>query len=194
MAPAARTALILAALALLLPAVLARDDGLARTPPMGFSTWYAFGANINETRVVQMADAIVRTGLRDAGYRLVNLDDAWLSPSRDRLGNLQGDLVRFPSGIKWLADEMHSRGLLLGLYGCPGVRTCEGYPGQFEHEFQDAATIAKIVRHCAQSSQHWLPPLAAAAARALTHDTRSPRARADVCCSPGAAHRRRRRG
>ena len=89
-----------------------------------------------------MADAIVRTGLRDAGYRFVNLDDAWLSPSRDRFGNIQGDLMRFPSGIKWLADEIHSRGLLLGLYGCPGVRTCEGYPGQFEHEYQDAATIA----------------------------------------------------
>jgi alpha-galactosidase len=128
--------------ALLLAPALGRDDGLARTPPMGWSTWYAFGANLNETRVVQMADAIVSTGLRDAGYRFVNLDDAWLSPSRDRYGNLQGDLVRFPSGIKWLADEMHSRGLLLGLYGCPGVRTCEGYPGQFEHEYQDAATIA----------------------------------------------------
>ena len=129
-------------MAQLLLAALGRDDGLARTPPMGFSTWYAFGANLNETRVIQMADAIVSTGLRDAGYRFVNLDDAWLSPSRDRLGNIQGDPVRFPSGIKWLADEMHSRGLLLGLYGCPGVRTCEGYPGQFEHEFQDAATIA----------------------------------------------------
>ena len=116
--------------AALLIVVAARDDGLARTPPMGWSTWYAFGANLNETRVVQMADAIVRTGLRDAGYTLVNLDDAWLSPSRDRFGSLQGDLVRFPSGIKWLADQMHSRGLRLGLYGCPGVRTCEGYPGQ----------------------------------------------------------------
>jgi alpha-galactosidase len=120
--PALVLSLLLAALA----GVAGRDDGLARTPPMGWSTWYAFGANLNETRVVQMADAIVRTGLRDAGYKLVNLDDAWLSPSRDRLGNIQGDPTRFPSGIKWLADEMHSRGLLLGLYGCPGVRTCEG--------------------------------------------------------------------
>ena len=133
-----RAALLCAAL----DGALTRDDGLARTPPMGFSTWYAFGANINETRVIQMADALVRTGLRDAGYTLVNLDDAWLSPSRDRFGNLQGDLQRFPSGIKWLADEMHTRGLRLGLYGCPGVRTCEGYPGQFEHEYQDANTIA----------------------------------------------------
>ena len=124
------------------PAAQGRDDGQARTPPMGWSSWYSFGANLNETRVIQMADALVATGLRDAGYTLVNLDDAWLSPARDRYGRIEGDLVRFPSGIKWLADEMHSRGLRLGLYGCPGVRTCEGYPGQFEHEYQDAATIA----------------------------------------------------
>ena len=134
--------MLLSAFLGVISSALARNDGLARTPPMGFSTWYAFGANLNETRVVQMADAIVAHGLRDAGYRLVNLDDAWLSPSRDRFGNIQGDPTRFPQGIKWLADEMHSRGLLLGLYGCPGVRTCEGYPGQFEHEYQDAATIA----------------------------------------------------
>ena len=62
---------------------------------------------------------------------------------RDRFGKLQGDPVRFPSGMKWLADEMHSRGLKLGLYGCPGVRTCEGFPGQFEHEYQDAETLAE---------------------------------------------------
>ena len=109
---------------------------------MGWSSWYAFGANVNETRILQMADALVGTGLAAAGYRFLNLDDAWLSPMRDRFGSLQGDLTRFPHGIKWLADELHGRGLLLGLYGCPGVRTCEGYPGQFEHEYQDAATIA----------------------------------------------------
>ena len=62
---------------------------------------------------------------------------------RDRYGKLQGDLTRFPSGIKWLADQIHSRGLLLGLYGCAGVRTCLGFPGQFEHEYTDAATVAE---------------------------------------------------
>ena len=133
-----RVSLLFAALA----AVQGRDDGLARTPPMGWSSWYAFGANLNETRIIEISDAIVATGLRDAGYTFVNLDDAWLSPSRDRFGNIEGDRQRFPRGIKWLADEMHSRGLRLGLYGCPGVRTCEGYPGSFEHEYQDAATIA----------------------------------------------------
>jgi hypothetical protein len=127
----------------LLAAAKARDDGLARTPPMGWSTWYAFGTDINETKVVQMADALVEHGLRDAGYEFVNLDDAWMAPMRDRFGKLRGDLQRFPSGMKWLADQMHSRGLKLGLYGCPGVRTCEGFPGQFEHEYQDAQTLAQ---------------------------------------------------
>jgi hypothetical protein len=69
-------------------------------------------------------------------------DDAWMSPMRDRFGKLQADPTRFPSGMQWLADQMHQRGLLLGLYGCPGVRTCLGFPGQFEHEYQDAETIA----------------------------------------------------
>eukprot|EP00040_Diaphanoeca_grandis_P031971 m.192563 g.192563 ORF g.192563 m.192563 type:complete len:487 (-) comp32473_c0_seq1:39-1499(-) len=122
--------------------VCALNNGLALTPPMGWSTWYAFGSEINETKIIQMADMMVSTGLRDAGYEFVNLDDAWMSPMRDRFGNLQGDADRFPSGMKWLAEQMHMRGLKLGLYGCVGVRTCEGFPGQFEHEYQDAATIA----------------------------------------------------
>ena len=77
------------------------------------------------------------------GNRYINLDDGWMSPMRDRFGRLQGDLSRFPSGIKWLASQMHSRSLKLGLYGCVGVRTCLGFPGQFEHEYQDAQTIAE---------------------------------------------------
>jgi alpha-galactosidase len=66
-----------------------------------------------------------------------------MAPMRDRFGRLQGDLQRFPSGMTWLASQMHRRGLKLGLYGCPGVRTCEGFPGQFEHEYQDAQTLAE---------------------------------------------------
>lgn len=65
-----------------------------------------------------------------------------MDPMRDRFGNLQGDRSRFPSGIKWLADQIHSRGLKFGLYGCAGVRTCMGFPGQFEHEYQDAKWLA----------------------------------------------------
>ena len=104
--------------------VCARSDGLALTPPMGWSSWYAFGADINETKIVQMADAMVSTGLAQAGYSYVNLDDAWMSPVRDRFGRLQGDPDRFPSGIQWLADQIHARGLKLGLYGAAGLTTC----------------------------------------------------------------------
>lgn len=95
---------------------------------MGWSSWYAFGADINETNIVEIADAIVALGLAPH-YNYVNLDDAWMSPMRTRFGELQGDLDRFPSGMKWLADQMHRRKLKLGLYGCAGVRTCLGYPG-----------------------------------------------------------------
>lgn len=73
----------------------------------------------------------------------VNLDDAWLAPTRDRFGNMRGDPGRFPNGIKYLADKLHAMGLKLGLYGDPGIRTCMGYPGQFEHEYQDAKTLAE---------------------------------------------------
>ena len=68
----------------------ARQDGLARTPPMGWSSWYAYGADFNETSVLEAADALVRTGLRDAGYEYVNLDDGWMAPMRDRFGNVAG--------------------------------------------------------------------------------------------------------
>ena len=121
----------------------ARQDGLARTPPMGWSSWYAYGADFNETSVLEAADALVRTGLRDAGYEYVNLDDGWMAPMRDRFGRLQGDPDRFPHGMKWLANEIHSRGLKFGLYGCVGVRTCLGFPGQFEHEYDDARLLAE---------------------------------------------------
>ena len=73
----------------------------------------------------------------------VNLDDAWLAPTRDRFGAMVGDPHRFPNGIKALADKLHAMGLKLGLYGDPGIRTCMGYPGQFEHEYQDARTLAE---------------------------------------------------
>ncbi len=82
-------------------------------------------------------------GFRDAGYSYINLDDAWSAATRDPFGNLRADPARFPSGIKALADQLHSMGLRLGLYGNAGPRTCMGYPGQFEHEYQDARTFAE---------------------------------------------------
>eukprot|EP00657_Telonema_sp_P-1_P008676 TRINITY_DN30363_c0_g1_i1.p1 TRINITY_DN30363_c0_g1~~TRINITY_DN30363_c0_g1_i1.p1 ORF type:complete len:227 (+),score=38.16 TRINITY_DN30363_c0_g1_i1:114-794(+) len=111
-------------------------------PPMGWSTWYAFAGQINQTAVLQIARKLVDEGFAAAGYVYVNLDDAWSAPTRDKHGNLYGDPDRFPDGIGWLADQIHAMGLKIGLYGNPAPRTCMGYPGQFEHEWQDAATFA----------------------------------------------------
>ena len=162
------------------------------TPVMGWSTWYAFGGNLSEAKVLTVADLMVSTGLVDAGYEYLNLDDAWLAPMRDRFGRMQADPGRFPSGMKSLATKLGARGIRLGLYGDPGIRTCMGCeytarrpcgppagpllllhdivakigrafcplhyspaarishcsgtaadPGQFEHEYDDAQTLAE---------------------------------------------------
>ena len=127
----------------------ALDNGVARTPPMGWNTWNTFGCNINETLIRQMADAIVNTGLRDLGYKYVVVDDCWFNPNRDAQGNLQGDPQRFPSGMKALGDYLHARGLLFGIYQGPLDQTCaqyfDSYPGStgsLGHEYQDARQFA----------------------------------------------------
>lgn len=127
----------------------ALDNGVARTPPMGWNTWNTFGCNINETLIRQMADAIVSTGLRDLGYKYVVVDDCWFNPNRDAQGNLQGDPQRFPSGMKALGDYLHARGLLFGIYQGPLDQTCaqyfDSYPGStgsLGHEYQDARQFA----------------------------------------------------
>ena len=115
-------------------------------PPMGINNWNATGcsATFTEAYVRSEADALVRTGLAAAGYRYVNLDDCWAAPQRGPRGELVADPVRFPSGIGALADEVHRRGLLLGIYTSAGTRTCAtgGFPGALGHEVQDAATFA----------------------------------------------------
>jgi len=127
----------------------ALDNGVARTPPMGWNTWNTFGCNINETLIRQMADAIVNQGLRDLGYKYVVVDDCWFNPNRDAQGNLQGDPQRFPSGMKALGDYLHARGLLFGIYQGPLDQTCaqyfDSYPGStgsLGHEYQDARQFA----------------------------------------------------
>src|SRR5689334_12869853 len=102
----------------------ALENGVARTPPMGWNDWNTFGCNINETVVRQTADALVANGMRDAGYRYVVVDDCWFNPNRDSAGNLQGDPTRFPSGMRALGDYLHSRGLLFGIYQVPAAETC----------------------------------------------------------------------
>ena len=115
---------------------------LAKTPPMGFNTWNTFGPNINEQMVLEMADVMAEKGYRDAGYKYVVIDDCWSLRERDENGNLVADPEKFPHGMKYVADYVHSKGLKFGMYSCAGIRTCAGYPASFDHEFQDARTFA----------------------------------------------------
>jgi alpha-galactosidase len=119
-----------------------KAEGLAETPPMGWNSWNHFGCNIDEQLIRETADALVRTGLRDAGYVYVNMDDCWHG-ERDRDGFIQPDNKRFPSGIKALADYVHAQGLKLGIYSDSGRRTCAGKPGSQGYEFQDATQYAR---------------------------------------------------
>ena len=127
----------------------ALNNGVARTPPMGWNSWNTFGCNINEALIRQQADALVSSGMRDLGYRYVVVDDCWFNPNRDPSGNLQGDPSRFPSGMKALGDYLHARDLKFGIYQVPVDRTCAqyfgGYPGATGsqgHEAQDARQFA----------------------------------------------------
>jgi alpha-galactosidase len=124
----------------------ALDDGLARTPPMGFNNWNATHcrADFNEEMVKATADIFVASGLKEAGYEYVNLDDCWALPQRDENGNLVPDRTRFPSGIKAVADYVHSKGLKIGIYTSAGTKTCNalGFPGALGYEYQDAALFA----------------------------------------------------
>lgn len=117
-------------------------ENLALTPPMGWNSWNKFACNIDENIIKGVADAMVESGLRDAGYVYLNLDDCWHG-ERDSLGFIQADPVKFPSGIKALADYVHLKGLKIGIYSDAGRKTCGGRPGSFGHEYQDALQYAK---------------------------------------------------
>lgn len=115
---------------------------LAQTPPMGFNTWNTFAENINEQMLMEITDMLVEQGYRDTGYEYVVIDDCWSLRERDENGNLVPDPEKFPHGIKYVADYVHSKGLKFGMYSCAGTRTCAGFPGSFDHEFQDACLFA----------------------------------------------------
>jgi alpha-galactosidase len=118
-------------------------NGLAQTPPMGWSSWNMFGPNINETLIRDTIDTMVSNGLRDAGYNYVNLDDGWQRYKGSRGNNsLEADPVKFPSGIKALADYAHSKGFKLGIYSGPGDQTCAGFTGSEDHAAEDAKLFA----------------------------------------------------
>lgn len=118
-------------------------NGLGKTPPMGWNSWNHFACQINEKMIRETADALVSTGLSKLGYTYVNIDDCWAELNRDNKGNLVGKKSTFPSGIKALADYVHSKGLKLGIYSDAGYFTCsKQMPGSLGHEFQDAKTFA----------------------------------------------------
>lgn len=117
-------------------------NGLALTPPMGWNSWNKFACNVDEKMIRHVADAMVASGMKDAGYRYINIDDCWQG-ERDSLGFIHPDEKRFPSGMKALAAYIHSKGLKLGIYSDAGSETCGGHPGSRGYEFQDALIYAK---------------------------------------------------
>ena len=117
-------------------------EQLAKTPPMGWNSWNKFACDgINENVIRETADAMVSSGMRDAGYQYIVIDDCW-QVSRDSAGNIQYDAVKFPHGIKALADYVHSKGLKFGIYTCAGRNTCAGRPASAGYEFEDARQYA----------------------------------------------------
>ena len=117
------------------------DNGLARTPPMGWNSWNHFGCDVSEQLIKDEADAIAASGLRDAGYQYVVIDDCWQT-ARDARGMIVADSARFPHGIKALADYVHGKKLKFGIYTDAGTKTCQGRPATLGHEDQDARTYA----------------------------------------------------
>jgi len=125
----------------LTPNAKALDNGLAKTPPMGWNSWNKFACKVSEKLIRQAADALVSTGMRDAGYEYIVIDDCW-QVSRDANGNIVVDAERFPSGMKAVADYVHSKGLKFGIYSDAGTGTCQNRPGGRGYEFQDARQYA----------------------------------------------------
>ena len=128
----------------------AHPDSLVLTPPLGWNSWNVFHENINEKQIQEIADAMVNSGLKDAGYIYLNLDDNWMDTKRDAQGNLQNNPKTFPSGMKAIADYVHNKGLKFGLYGDRGKRTCHHYNSNWQSESgsngreeQDAKKLAE---------------------------------------------------
>ena len=120
-------------------------EGLALTPPMGWNSWNTFETNINEQLVKETADIMVASGMKDAGYQYLVLDDGWMAKERDSItGDLVPDPKKFPNGMKVVIDYVHAKGLKFGLYNCAGTKTCAGYPGTRGYEYQDARFYASM--------------------------------------------------
>ncbi len=117
------------------------SENLALTPPMGWNSWNKFACNVSEDMIKSMADAVVKSDMKDAGYVYVNIDDCW-QVGRDANANIVADPQRFPHGMKAVGDYIHSLGLKFGVYSDAGSKTCAGRPGGLGHEYQDAVQYA----------------------------------------------------
>jgi len=118
------------------------DNILAPTPPMGWNSWNAFEKDIDENKIKTIADIMVSSGMRDAGYKYLVIDDAWMAAERKENGELVADSTKFPGGMKAIGNYIHSKGLKYGIYECRGYVTCQNLPGSFEHEQIDMNSFA----------------------------------------------------
>jgi alpha-galactosidase len=134
-----RSTLLIAAFACLPAGVALAQSPIAATPPMGWNSWNFFAGKVDDKAIRGAADQIVASGMKDAGYIYVNIDDTWEAP-RDANGIIQTN-SKFPD-MKALADYVHSKGLKIGIYSGPGTKTCAGFPATLGHEEQDAKTYA----------------------------------------------------
>ncbi len=119
-----------------------QERELALTPPMGWNSWNAFETDIDEQKIRAIADAMVSSGMRDAGYVYLVLDDGWMAKERDNAGRLLADPEKFPNGMKSIGDYLHGKGLKFGIYEDRGKMTCQQLPGSFGHERLDMETFA----------------------------------------------------
>ena len=122
--------------------ICALNNGLALKPQMGFNSWYTYNCHVNETLILDAAQALITTGLAAAGYTYVNIDDCWALPQRDSEGRQVADPAAFPSGLFALGQRIHALGLQYGIYSDAGIATCAGRPGSLHYEVIDALTFA----------------------------------------------------
>lgn len=120
---------------------LAVNNGLARTPQMGWNNWNSLGCDVSQSLLIETSSKLVSLGLRDLGYNYVVLDDCW-QDGRGADGKIRADSKKFPNGMKWVAGEMHKQGLLYGMYSSSGHMTCARYEGSLDHEVEDAQSFA----------------------------------------------------
>jgi len=118
-------------------------DKLCLTPPMGWNSWNVFTSDVSEKLLIEITDAMVKTGMRDLGYQYINIDDFWHADEREADGRPKADPIKFPHGMKYLSDYVHSKGLKLGIYSCAGTMTCGRRFGGYQHEEIDAKTYAE---------------------------------------------------